>query len=82
MQTLSQSEKETLVNKMSRFIPHASLHGISLEKIDGQSVPRDLPAATSWSAIRTLGPYTGVRSPCYSTIPWAPRVFAVTSQAP
>lgn len=43
MQALSQSEKETLVNKMSRFIPHASLQGISLEKIDGESVTLRLP---------------------------------------
>jgi uncharacterized protein (TIGR00369 family) len=40
---LSHSEKETLIKKMSRFIPHASLQGIHLEKIEGESVTLRLP---------------------------------------
>ena len=43
MPRLSSTEKANLIEKMVRFIPHAVLQGICLERIDGEEVTMRLP---------------------------------------
>lgn len=43
MSTLSASDKTRLVEQMCRFIPHAHLQGICLERINGEELTLRLP---------------------------------------